>query len=57
MHKQKAPIYMLSRSKASKTQQMRVTNIREKPVDFFGGTKRVVTLANLGSFAKASVSV
>ena len=34
MHKQKAPICMLSRSKAPKHRKFRVTDIREKPVDF-----------------------
>ena len=35
MHKQKAPIYMLSHSKAPKHSKFRLTNIQEKPVDFF----------------------
>ena len=35
MQKQKAPINMLSRSKAPKAQQIAVTDMREKPVDFF----------------------
>ena len=38
MPKQKAPISMLSRSK---TQQIAVTDMREKPVDFFNGTARI----------------
>ena len=35
MDKQKAPICMLSRSKAPKTQQITITDMLEKPVDFF----------------------
>ena len=34
-YKQKAPISMLRHSKAPKHNQLRVTNIREKPEDFF----------------------
>ena len=34
MHKQKAPIYKFSRSKAPKHGKFRRTDIREKPVDF-----------------------
>ena len=35
VRKQKTPIYILSCSKAPKTQQIAVTTIREKPEDFF----------------------
>ena len=35
MHKQKVPIYKLSRSKAPKHGKFRLTDIRENPVDFF----------------------
>ena len=45
MHKQRAPINMLSRSKAPKTQQIDITDMREKPVDFFNSTARALTLA------------
>ena len=34
MHKQRAPIYMLSRSKAPKRSKLTLTDIREKPLDF-----------------------
>ena len=34
---EKAPIYMLSCSKAPKRSKFSVTNIREKPADFFYG--------------------
>ena len=59
---EKAPIYM-SHSKAPKSSKFSITNIREKPVDFFYSTERALTLApeiiftNLGSFAKVSVPV
>ena len=54
----KAPIYMLSRSKAPKTQQIVVTNMREKTVDLAGLDFRPRNnFANLGSFAKVSVPV
>ena len=46
MHKQKAPINMLSRSKAPKIQQVAVTDMHEKPMDFFYGTARALTLAS-----------
>ena len=45
MHKQKAPINMLSRSKAPKIQQVAVTDMLGKPVDFLDGTVRALTLA------------
>ena len=40
MHKRRAPINMLSRSKAPKTQQVAGYKLREKPVNIFDGTKR-----------------
>ena len=46
MHEQKAPINMLFRSKAHKTQQIAVTDTREKPVDFFYGIAQVLALAS-----------
>ena len=45
MHKQKAPIYKLSRSKAPKHNKLRVANIQEKPMDDFWETARASTLA------------
>ena len=38
-HKQKAPIYQLSRSKAKKTQQVVSYKHMSKPVDFYNGMK------------------
>ena len=35
VHKQKAPINKLSRSNAPKRSKFKLTDIREKPVDFF----------------------
>ena len=56
----KAPIYMLPGSEASKCSKFRVTDIQEKPVDFFYGTTRGSTLAPkiiLLTWAKVSVPV
>ena len=58
MHKQNAPINILHRSKAPKTQKLSIFNIREKSVIFFnchwsehcGRTRK--TFVCLGSFAK-----
>ena len=44
MHK-KAPINMLSRSNAPKTQQIAITDMREKPVDFSNSGARASALA------------
>ena len=42
---EKAPIYMLPASKAPKCSKIKVTDIREKPVDFFHSNARKSTLA------------
>ena len=42
--RKKAPINMLSRSKAPKTQPIVVTTMREKPANYFNGTALVSTL-------------
>ena len=57
MHKQKASINMLSRSKAPKIRQITVTDMREKPVDFGVNLRSCNNFANLGSVAKVFVSV
>ena len=61
MQKQKAPIYMLSRSKAPKHSKCRLTDIREKPMDLFNHTGVVFSshnnFTNIGSFAKVSIPV
>ena len=41
----KAPICKLSRSKSPKRSKLAVTDIRQKPVDFFNNTTRAPTLA------------
>ena len=46
MHKQKAPIIILSCNKAPKTQQIADTNMQGKPVDFVNNTAQVLTLAS-----------
>ena len=63
MHKQKACINMLPRSKATKSQQIAVADLREKPEDYFNSTARTSmlalakTFANFGSLAKVSLPV
>ena len=42
---EKAPIYKLSRSKAPKHSKLAVTDMRQKPVDFFDNTAQASTLA------------
>ena len=60
---EKSRIYKLSGSKAPKTQYtvFRVTDIREKPVNFFCCITRDFSshnnFANLGSFAQVSIPV
>ena len=41
---EKAPIYMLPRCKAQKYSKYRVTDIREKTVNFYHGTARTPSL-------------
>ena len=41
-----APICKLSRSKAPKNNQLAVTDIRQKPVNFFTDTARAPTLTS-----------
>ena len=41
----KAPINILSRSNAPKTQQIAITDMREKPVKFLNSSARASTLA------------
>ena len=63
MHKQKVPICKLSLRKAPKHGKFKLTDIREKPVDFILWCRTGVDLnfpnyfANLSSFAKVSFSV
>ena len=62
MHKQIALIYKLSCSKTPKFSKFRVTDIRDKPVNFLWYPTGVDfssrnNFANLGSFAKVSISV
>ena len=45
MHEQKVHIHMLSCSEEPKTQQITVTDMREKPVDFFNDIAQASTLA------------
>ena len=52
----KAPICKLSRSKAPKHSKLAVTDIRQKPVDFFNNTTRAPTLA-LAIIFKTQVSL
>ena len=55
---EKAPICMLSHSKSPICSKFGVTDIREKPVDFFMAAHGLLKwCSHLGSFAKASVSV
>ena len=42
----KSTLYLLSHSEAPKNNKLAVTDIREKPEDFFTGTARVPTLAS-----------
>ena len=56
----KTPIYMLFRSKAPKCSKFSVTNIREKPKNFFmapHGRRSPNNLTNSGSIAKVFVPV
>ena len=60
MHKQKAPIYKLSRNKAPKHSKFRATDIREKPVNFFmaphsANISSRSDIANFGSFDEVSI--
>ena len=62
MPKQIAPMYMLSRCKVPKHSEFRLTDIREKPDDFFNNTheRRLQprnNFANFGSFANFSIPV
>ena len=41
----KSTLYMLSHGEAPKNNKLAVTDIREKPVDFFTDTARAFTLA------------
>ena len=45
LHKQKAPINMLSHSKAPKTKQIAGYKHKTRPMDFFDDTKRAFILA------------
>ena len=45
LHKQKTPIYEVSHSKAPKHGKFRLSDVREKPVDFFYTTARASTFA------------
>ena len=45
MPKQKAQIIIMPCRKAPKAQQIAVTDMREKPVNFFNGTPQALTLA------------
>ena len=62
--KQKAPINMLSRSKAPKTHQIAITDMQKRPVYFFDDTYQSGidfssrnNFANFGSLAKGSILV
>ena len=44
-------------AKHPKHNKLAITDIREKPVDFFNDTARASTFANFGSVAKVSVPV
>ena len=51
MQKEKAPIYKLSRSKAPKHSKFAITDMQEKPVDYFFVSDTGVEFSSSNNFA------